>query len=129
MGMQKAILTIVAAVLIAVGGWWAASNHSSGPNHHTIPNGKFGVVIVDVGEGDSQLVVTPNHVSYLVDTGDNNEKQSWPNLSQVLNDNGIKSLDYLVITHPHQDHIGNILPILTNYTPKHVVLTGVTYTN
>lgn len=127
--MKKAILSVVVAILIAAGGWWLSSNHPSGPNHHTIPAGKFGVVIVDVGEGDSQLVVTPNHVSYLVDTGDNNEKQSWVNLSQVLEDNHIKNLDYLVITHPHQDHIGNILPILASYTPRHVLLTGVTYTN
>jgi competence protein ComEC len=65
----------------------------------------------------------------LVDTGDNNERVAWPNLERVLKDNNVQTLDYLVISHPHQDHLGNVMAVLRNFKPKIVVLTGVVHTN
>lgn len=102
----------------------------SEPAPWIIPEGVFGVVVVDVGaEGDAQLVISPDRKAMLVDTGDNNERAAWPNLKRVLTDNKVTALDILVITHPHQDHLGNVLPVLKNFPPKRVVLTGVVHTN
>lgn len=95
-----------------------------------VPTGQLGMIVVDVGaEGDAQLVLSPSGKSMLVDTGDNNERAAWPNLKKVLQDNKVTSLDVLVITHPHQDHLGNVLNVLKNFPPKLVVLSGVVHTN
>lgn len=95
-----------------------------------VPVGQIGLVVVDVGsEGDAQLVVSPAGKTMLVDTGDNNEPAAWPNLQKVLLDNKISSLDILVITHPHQDHLGNVINVLKTFKPKSVVLSGVVHTN
>lgn len=92
--------------------------------------GQIGLVVVDVGsEGDAQLVVSLTGKTMLVDTGDNNERTAWPNLLRVLLDNKIASLDILVITHPHQDHLGNVVNVLKTFKPKLVVLSGVIHTN
>lgn len=95
-----------------------------------VPAGQIGLVVVDVGsEGDAQLVVSPSSKTMLIDTGDNNEPVAWPNLQRVLLDNKISSLDILVITHPHQDHLGNVINVLKTFKPQLVVLSGVIHTN
>ena len=95
-----------------------------------VPAGQIGLVVVDVGsEGDAQLVVSPTGKTVLIDTGDNNERTAWPNLQKVLLDNKISSLDILVITHPHQDHLGNVVKVLKTFKPQLVVLSGVLHTN
>jgi beta-lactamase superfamily II metal-dependent hydrolase len=102
----------------------------TGPVSWIIPEGQLGIVIVDVGaEGDAQLVVSPSRKVMLVDTGDNNERVAWPNLQKVLVDNNVAELDILVITHPHQDHLGNAVSVLENFPPKLVVLSGVVHPN
>lgn len=95
-----------------------------------VPAGKIGLVVIDVGsEGDAQLLVSPGGETMLVDTGDNNEPTAWPNLQRVLLDNKISSLNILVITHPHQDHLGNVINVLKTFKPQLVVLSGVVHTN
>lgn len=95
-----------------------------------VPKGQLGFIVVDVGsEGDAQLVISPNSKSMLVDTGDSGERVAWSNLKTVLTDNKVSELDILVITHPHQDHIGNVMEVLRDFRPKKVVLTGVVHTN
>ncbi|GAB6158128.1 DNA internalization-related competence protein ComEC/Rec2 [Desulfotomaculum varum] len=67
---------------------------------------------IDVGQGDSALIITPNKRTVLVDAG------GWPEelvsgrgagnqvVVPYLHRLGINQLDVLVITHPHNDHAG-----------------------
>lgn len=78
------------------------------------------VTFLDVGEGDSIFVRTPGGHTMLVDTGrlqlddagdviyDAGEKVVLP----FLRSQGVNSLDLLVLTHPHSDHIGGAGAIL-----------------
>lgn len=66
---------------------------------------------IDVGEGDSILLEIEGE-SALIDTGN---LISGPRLVKYLKGKGIEKLDYLILTHPHPDHIGGvffILPVL-----------------
>jgi len=66
---------------------------------------------IDVGEGDSILLEIEGK-SALIDTGN---LISGPRLVKYLKEKGIEKLDYLILTHPHPDHIGGvffILPVL-----------------
>lgn len=55
--------------------------------------------------GDSCLVVFPNGQTMLIDTG---MKNFYPILKNRLTELGVSKLDYLVFTHPHNDHCGSI---------------------
>ena len=63
---------------------------------------------INVGEGDSILLKTPGKTA-LIDTGN---LISGPRLVKYLKEKDIEKLDYLIITHPHPDHIGGVFFIL-----------------
>lgn len=67
------------------------------------------VHFIDVGEGDSILIEASKGKSALVDTGN---LISGYNIVEYLRKNKIRKLDYLIITHPHPDHIGGIFFVL-----------------
>ncbi|MBQ0135547.1 MAG: MBL fold metallo-hydrolase [Oscillospiraceae bacterium] len=61
------------------------------------------VFFIDVGQGDSILVYTEGS-SILIDTGsEGNEDKIY----RLLKDLDIETLDYLIITHQHEDHMGS----------------------
>lgn len=55
--------------------------------------------------GDCCLVVFPNGELMLIDTG---IKGAYPTIKAKLESYGIKKLDYVVISHPHDDHAGGM---------------------
>lgn len=64
---------------------------------------------IDVGEGDSIFIEAPNNETALIDTGN---LVTGFKVAEYLKNNDIKSLDHLILTHPHLDHIGGIFFIL-----------------
>jgi len=77
------------------------------------------VTFLDVGQGDSILVKTPQGRFMLVDCGGNQlydvgEKVVVPALARK----GLRSLDMLVITHPDIDHIGGASTVIREMRPR-----------
>ena len=66
---------------------------------------------IDVGQGDAILITTPDG-NMLIDTSIKAVRQD---LVDYLNAAGVKRLEYLVLTHPDADHIGNADYIIENY--------------
>ena len=57
----------------------------------------------DVGQADCSLYLLPNGKTMLIDTGNNSDGLL---ISDFLKQKGVDTIDYLVLTHPHEDHIG-----------------------
>lgn len=64
---------------------------------------------VDVGQGDSEIVRTPNGKYILIDTGSSEDRDK---IMDFISYQDIKSFSAVILTHPHEDHIGNMPEIL-----------------
>jgi beta-lactamase superfamily II metal-dependent hydrolase len=70
------------------------------------------VTIVDVADGDCILITEPNGRAMMIDTG---RSEYRDRVKAALREAGVKALDVLLLTHPHNDHIGNAKWILEHY--------------
>lgn len=73
--------------------------------------GKMIVYYLNVGQGDS-ILIQVNNKNLLIDSGPKLEKKK---LFEYLSKINIDKLDYIIATHPHEDHIGNMSNIVDNY--------------
>jgi competence protein ComEC len=84
--------------------------------------------VIDVGQGDAILLELPNHHSVLIDTGpkfmtdDSGERMIAP----LLKRKGIAALDAIVLTHPHDDHIGGCKFLMDNFKAGSLILSDST---
>jgi competence protein ComEC len=81
------------------------------------PNGKFQMHFINVGQGDAALLITPEGKTVLFDEGQSYDCELPVKYLYSL---GLKSIDYLVTSHYHEDHIGCTKQILDEF-PLQVV--------
>jgi len=66
---------------------------------------------IDVGQGDC-ILIQVNNKNLLIDSGTSDSKEK---VIKYLKNNNIKKLDYVVATHPHDDHIGGMSSIIKTF--------------
>ena len=82
--------------------------------------GTLQVHYIDVGQGDSELIISPEGQVTLIDGG-----ESGSGALAYLQAKGITHIDLMVATHPHADHIGGLVDVLDALPVKEVVTNGV----
>jgi competence protein ComEC len=122
---RQARLAAFASVMLLFGvAFWIAFVPSS---PHLRP-GVMEMTTIDVGQGDSILLVTPDHHAMLIDAGG---LPQWMHsdfdlgeevVSSYLWNRGIDHLDLVAITHPHADHMGGMPAVIANFHPKELWL-------
>lgn len=68
------------------------------------------IKFIDVGQGEAILIALPEK-TMLIDAGPTG---SAPKISQVLQELGRDKIDYLVATHPDEDHIGGMADVISS---------------
>lgn len=121
---KKVLALILFSVFILVGSV-GCSNDEVVPAPTSSQLKGLEVNIIDVRQGDSILIKTSNNKTILIDTGSREEKDK---LYKFLNSKNIKNIDMLLGTHPHEDHIGNMVSVIKDFNIGEVYMPKVTHT-
>lgn len=114
-------------ILLLILGWGALNQAS--PKEHTIQPtlevvSKMTVHYIDVGQGDATLLQGPDF-TILIDAGRHDRSDVVPYLRSA----GITSLDLIIGTHPHADHIGQMDRVIAAFPVKEAWLSGDSHTS
>lgn len=83
--------------------------------------GKLTVYFLDVGQGDAALVVTPTGKSILVDGGPpESARATADKVASIVRG----PLDLVVLSHPHLDHVGGLLNVLSRVGARNYLESG-----
>lgn len=89
----------------------APSQTDSGtPSTTSLANTNVTIKFIDVGQGEAILIALPEK-TMLIDAGPTG---SAPKISQVLHELGREKIDYLIATHPDEDHIGGMADVISS---------------
>ncbi|MBP5686386.1 MAG: MBL fold metallo-hydrolase, partial [Clostridia bacterium] len=80
-----------------------------------ILNSGFSAHFIDVGEGDSSVIKFPDGKVLMIDAGMDGEKP-YGKIKAVLDGLSVKNIDYLVLSHPDSEHVGNADRLLSDYS-------------
>lgn len=124
-GRKKLFIQLVAYSLIWIGlicslFYQSVINRAINKVDIGVVSGNYKVHFIDVGQGDCSLVQLPDGKNLMIDTGVGAGKS---NLVRYLDSLEITQIDYLIITHPDDDHIANsatvfdMCDVLVTYLP------------
>lgn len=120
---RRGKIVTIASLLLLIGGAAALLI----PPHPHVRAGVLEITAIDVGQGDSILVVTPSGGTLLIDGGGSLGTEGRFDtgedvVSPYLWSRGFTHLDAVALTHAHADHIGGLHSVLLNFRPHELWL-------
>ncbi len=105
---NKKIILVIMMMISMI----ALSACSTSETTKEFSKGDLRVHFLDVGQADSALIQLPNGQVALIDGGNRDDSDFLVNYIKDLN---IKKIDYIIATHPHEDHIGGLPEIVKTF--------------
>ena len=90
------------------------------------PEGDLQISYLDVGQGDASFLLLPDGKTILIDAGNPENGQE---IIQYIQDTGTDTLDYVIATHPHADHIGGMAEVIQAFNVKNVYMPKKSHTS
>ena len=121
------IISAVAALLLGLLGFevsheligydlpWDEPSETSAASNSPPPSHIAGSLIshyIDVGQGDSEFIELPDGKTLLIDAG---TREGGEAVISYIKSLGYSSIDYVVGTHPHSDHIGGLADVIKEF--------------
>ncbi|MDE7294618.1 MAG: MBL fold metallo-hydrolase [Oscillospiraceae bacterium] len=78
----------------------------------------FSVNVIDVGQGDSILVICGGK-GMLIDAG---TAENGEGVAETVKNSGIEKLDMIIATHPHADHIGGMAKVISEVGAERIII-------
>lgn len=78
---------------------------------------------LDVGQGDAVLIRAPDGRAVLYDGGEDGDR-----LLALLEAADVETLEVVIASHNHADHVGGLARVVTRYRPRYVIENGVPHT-
>lgn len=95
----------------------ASARWTAGSSSHVV------VDFLDVGQGDSILIRSPEGKTALVDAGPTRDLAA-----QLLSRKGVESVDIVIVSHHHRDHYGGMEQVIRHFKPRYYMATGSAHT-
>ena len=108
--MRKYLLLIFTSLFLLVGIFFY--------QNAKLNDGKLHVIVCDVGQGDGILIRTPDGSDILVDGGPDDSILNCLSSHMPFWD---RTIELMVLTHPHTDHAAGLIDVLKRYTVLHFV--------
>ena len=88
--------------------------------HYFLPSSNY-VEFINVNQGDASLL-SINNKNILIDTGGNRNRDIYYyNLRPTLKKNGVRKIDYLILTHGDYDHMGEAINLVNDISIDKVI--------
>ena len=93
-----------------------------------IINKPLKIVHMDIGQGDSAVITSPDRKIYIIDGGGNLSKNTTDRdvgyyiLKPYLKYNGISKIDCLIMSHSDRDHVGGLIELIDYFTIKNIIV-------
>lgn len=119
-GCAAAVLVVVASVSAYLGYRYVLPWYRKKPPP---PSSELMVRILDVGpvNGDSILISSAGGKTVLIDAGDTSKSKA---VVEALKRNNVQQIDYLIVTHPHPDHMGGATEVFKAVKVLNVIDNG-----
>ena len=111
-------LLILALFLTGCSGIAPSSGRAEDAAAKTESGTDLNVHFIDVGQGDSTLIEKDGRYM-LIDAG---ERDQGPVVVSYLKEQGVKTLDYVIGTHPHSDHIGGLEAVIRAFDVGTIIM-------
>lgn len=111
---RKGVISLVLCLLFVVSNFGCGGENNE--KDKIDRDSLFSVHFLNVGQGDCTFIRLPDGKNILIDTGEaDGLEHNKQYITNYLNSYNVTTIDYLVLTHPDSDHVGNAEHIINEF--------------